>query len=124
MLLRLSSYHNRFYGIIVVDTRGVVFTNDPLQDPDPSNFSGATFYKREANQQYYITAAWSDASMVPLDFIVGDETSTVVDGDVYFNARLGNDREYAIFVRIDIVSDNDQVTYHIVQRCDLMIGQL
>ena len=118
MLLHLSPCHNRFYGIIVVDTRGVVFTNDPLQVPDPSVFANATFYEREANQQYYITAAWSDASMVPLDFVVGDETSTMIDGVEYFNARLGNDREYAIFVRIDIVSDNDQVTYHIVQCCD------
>lgn len=52
--------------------------------------------------------------MVPLKFLVGNETTTIVDGVRYFNARLRDDREYAIVIRIDTVSDNEQVTDRIV----------
>ena len=88
-----------------------MFTNDP-QSPDPAMFSNAGPYIANARprQRSYITAAWSDANMVPPNFVVGDERITMVDGVTYFNAMLGDDREYAIFVRVEIVSDNDQVT--------------
>ena len=56
---------------------------------------------------YYVTAAWSRENLtrVPENFIIGDETVTYADGEMYLNARLSSGSDYTFFVRIDLKSD-------------------
>ena len=100
----ILSLTHRLYGIIVIETRLFNFNSRP---PDPSGFNDAAPY--DSSGQYYITAAWNDATQIPSSYTVGNESSTTVDGVAYFNAKLKTGVEYAILYRVEIVSDNDMV---------------
>ena len=108
----------RFYAIIVVDTRQAQreFTDDPPLDfmvnpPDQSRFDDARRFDDTVRQPYYITAAWSDPSLVPPSFVIGDETTTEVNGITYENGPLRQGTQYAIFYRVETVSDNAEVMW-------------
>ncbi len=58
--------------------------------------------------QYYIAAAWSDSNNIPLSFTVGDGETFTVNGVNYVNIALNSGTSYALLVRVDIESDNDQ----------------
>ena len=112
------SLSHRFYAIIVVDTRQAErnFTDNPPIDfmdnpPDQSRFNDAKPYDETVRQPYYITAAWSDPSLVPQFFVIGDETTTAVNGITYVNGPLRQGTQYAIFYRVETVSDNAEVMW-------------
>ena len=106
----LCIFPHRFYAIIVVDTRQV--QRDFLESPpDASQFDDAPRFDETERQPYYITAAWDDSTAVPSSFIIGNESTTVVDGTTYVNGRLRQGRQYAVFYRIEIVSDNAEVMW-------------
>ena len=90
----------------MIETRGINFDSDP---PDPSEFGDAIAHDPSLSQSYYITAAWNDATQIPGLYVVGNQSSTTVDGNTYSNARLKSGEEYAILYRVEIVSDNDMV---------------
>ena len=109
---------HRFYAIIVVDTRQAQreFMDDPPLDfmdnpPDQSRFDDAGPFDETLRQPFYITAAWSDPSSVPQSFVIGDETTTVVNGITYVNGPLSQGRQYAVFYRLVTVSDNAEVMW-------------
>ena len=79
--------------------------------PDQSQFNDAERYDETGRQPYYITAAWSDPSLVPQFFVIGDETTTEVNGITYVNGPLRQGTQYAIFYRVETVSDNAEVMW-------------
>ena len=79
--------------------------------PQSSTFSDARPYDVDAqNQTYYITAAWDDPNRVPTTFIVGNRSVTVARGTTYLNARLKSNTDYLVFFRVEIASDNGEVS--------------
>lgn len=100
----------RFYAIIVVRITDAFNVENP---PDQREFEDARAYDPQASpaQLYYITAAWDDPDRVPSSFIVGNGSTTVVDGTTYENTNLRSDTSYAVLFRIDIQSDTDMVRY-------------
>ena len=91
----------------MIETRGRNFDANP--PPRPSEFEEAAAYDPSLAQQYYITAAWNNATQLPLSYIVGNESFLTVNGITYSNTRLKSGEEYAMFYRVEIVSDNDTV---------------
>ena len=79
--------------------------------PDRSSYSNAEPFDSTIDppQEYYITAAWTDPTGVPDVFTVGDGNVIVTGGTAYENVRLSSDTEYAYLIRIDIMSDTDEV---------------
>ena len=101
---------HRLYAVIVVDTRQV--QRDFLESPpNSSQFDDAGPFDENLHQTYYITAAWDNSSSVPSSFLIGDESTTEVNGTTYVNGRLRQGRQYAVFYRIEIVSDNAEVMW-------------
>ena len=48
---------------------------------------------------------------MPQSFVIGDETTTEVNGITYVNGRLRQGRQYAVFYRVEIVSNNAAVIW-------------
>ncbi len=98
----------------MVQTRENFQLNDQgeLDPVGTSTFSDAGPYNATSvpEQTYYVTAAWDDPDRVPFGYIVGNESSTEVGGVTYLNARLRPSTEYAIFFRIRLMSDTDEVS--------------
>lgn len=57
---------------------------------------------------YYIAAAWDNPNDVPSSLTAGDGRTTIVNGVTYVNVALNSGTSYALLVRVDIVSDNNQ----------------
>ena len=95
--------------MVVVDTEETEeYVND---ETDHAVFDDAGPYDaQDDDQTYYITAAWGSASEVPSSLVVGDESTTVVNGETYLNARLRSNTEYAIFYRVEVMSDTNEVS--------------
>ena len=105
--------------MVVVDTSVLDdFTNNP---PDPSTFHDAGPYNvLRGWTAFHITAAWNRASEVPSPLVVDNRSMTMVNGETYFNARLQPNREYAIFYRVEVMSDTNEVSFFNSSSCVLM----
>lgn len=101
-------FSHRLYEIIVVDTRLVQrdFLDNP---PSTTQFGDAPLFDETERQEYYVAAAWDDSNAVPPFFVIGDESRTVANGITYVNGRLRQGTQYAVFYRIETVSDNAEV---------------
>ena len=92
----------RFYAIVVVRS------GEPASDPNV--YLDAGVYT--SGVAYYIAAAWDSngISSVPDTFTVGDGTTTTANNVTYVNVGLDQNTQYAIFTRIEIESDTNQVS--------------
>ena len=121
IVLRYACAPLRLYALIVLRTTE---TFDSSEVPDLPNLR--PFDPNDFTQTYYIAAAWDKPGEIPNSIMIGDGTITIVNGVNYTNVQLEPGTEYAFFVMVEIISDDNQplVTYSpiVVAQTEVRLG--
>ena len=70
------------------------------------NYDDTGPYNAMNPAQPYVAAAWDNAQDIPSTLVVGDGVRREAGGEIYTNVALESNTQYAVLVRVEIVSDN------------------